>query len=131
MKSSLSTLSSSLSLSSYEVFFTAGTLHWTTGSTILSHNAPGIYDMSDLLCFFSVIAMFDATLFYGDVNSSRFSYSNVIIILINSLCGTFPFLVKSGLVTPQLNRDTESRIEIVKQWILQSNLFEQHDQTID
>ena len=64
-------------------------LHGTTDSSLrsmtLSHNAPGIYDMSDLLCFLSVIAIFDATLFCDDFNSSRFSYSNVIIILINCL----------------------------------------------
>ena len=28
-----------------------------------------------------------------------------------------------------LNLDTESRVEIVRQWIPQSNLFEQHDYT--
>ena len=49
---SLSSSSSSSSSSSKEVFFTAGTSHWTTGSRTLSHDAPGIYDMSDLLCFF-------------------------------------------------------------------------------
>ena len=51
--------------------------------------------MSDLLLFLSVIVIFDATLFCGDFNSSRFLYSNVIITLINflSVCGTFPFLV--------------------------------------
>ena len=45
--------------------------------------------------FFPVIAMFDATLFCGDINSSSFSYSNVIIVLINSLKlrGTFPLLI--------------------------------------
>ena len=38
--------------------------------------------------------LFGATLFCGDFNSSRFSYSNVIIILINYLqvCGTFHLL---------------------------------------
>ena len=34
---------------SNEVFFTAWTWHWTTGSSV--KNAPGIYDMSDLFCF--------------------------------------------------------------------------------
>ena len=53
-----------------------------------------MYDMSDLLCFFSVIAIFDVTLFWVDFNSSRFSYLNVIIILINyvHVCGNFPLL---------------------------------------
>ena len=45
-------LQSSLSSSSHEVFFAAGTSHWTTGSSVksitLSHNAPGTYDLSDL-----------------------------------------------------------------------------------
>ena len=40
---------------SNEVFFTAWTWHWTTGSSVklitLAQNAPGIYDMSDLFCF--------------------------------------------------------------------------------
>ena len=68
---------------------------------------------------FLVIAMFDAILFYGDFNNSRFSNSNVIIIV----CGTFPLLVYTVM------SDTESRMEIVKQYIPQSNLFEQHDHT--
>ena len=48
-------LQSSLSSSS-EVFFTDETSHWPTGSSVKSvtssHNAPGIYDVSDLLRFF-------------------------------------------------------------------------------
>ena len=68
---------------------------------------------------FLVIAMFDAILFYGDFNNSRFSNSNVIIIV----CGTFPLLVYTVM------SDTESRMEIVKQYIRQSNLSEQHDHT--
>ena len=48
-----------------------------------------------LALFFSVFAVFDATLFCDDFNSSRFSCLNVVIILINFLevCGTFPSLV--------------------------------------
>ena len=46
---------SSLSSLSNEAFLTAWILHWTTGSPvksiILSWNSPGIYDMSNLLCF--------------------------------------------------------------------------------
>ena len=89
-KSILSTLikiylQSSLS-SSNEVFFTARTLHWTTGSTVksvtLSHNAHLWYLYDWLALVFSVITIFDATLFCGDFNSSRFWYCNVIIILI-------------------------------------------------
>ena len=51
--------------------------------------------MSELLCFFSVITIPDATLFCGDFNCSRFLYSIVTIILINSLyvCGAYPSLV--------------------------------------
>ena len=56
-------LQSSLSTSTNEVFFTAGTSHSTTGSSIksvtLSQNPPDMYDMSEL--FFPVIANFDAT----------------------------------------------------------------------
>ena len=45
--------------------------------------------------FFLVIAMFDAILFYGDFNNSRFSNSNVIIIV----CGTFPLLVYTVIIS--------------------------------
>ena len=57
-------------------FFTAGTSHWTTGSSgkpaNLSKNSPDIYDISNLV-FFPVIAIFDATLFCDDFDSSDFN----------------------------------------------------------
>ena len=76
---------SKLSPLSNEVFFTAGTLHWINGSSLesiqLSQNAPGIYDMSDVFLFL-VIVIFSVTLFSGDFDSSSFSCSNVIVLLI-------------------------------------------------
>ena len=81
----LSIYPSKLSPLSNEVFFTAGTLHWINGSSLesikLSQNAPGIYDMSDVLLFL-VILIFSVTLFSGDFDSSSFSCSNVIVLLI-------------------------------------------------
>ena len=91
-----------------EVFFTVGTSHWTTGSSVrsitLSHNTAGIYDMSDLLCFFQW---------------SQYLMPIPYKYVVYSLCE----------FTPSLNWDTESRMEIVKQWIPQSDLSEQHEHT--
>ena len=75
---------SSLLPSSNEVCFTAGTSHWTTGSSVksvyVSQNTCSLY-----------ITIIDATLFCGHFNGSRFTYSNA-ILLINTLCvcGTLP-----------------------------------------
>ena len=41
-----------------------------------------MYGMSDLFFFFSVITIFDALLFFGDLNSSSFAKRNVMIFLI-------------------------------------------------
>ena len=80
----LSIYPSKLSPLSNEVFFTAGTLHWINGSSLesikLSQNVPGIY-MSGFFLFL-VIVIFSITLFCGDFDSSSFSCSNVIVLLI-------------------------------------------------
>ena len=92
-------LRSSFSPLSNEALFTNRKSHWTIGSSLksvtLSQEVPGIYDIPDLFSFFSVITIFDVTLFCIDFNNSRFSYSNVIILLINSLslCRIFPSVV--------------------------------------
>ena len=81
-------LESLLSSSSKEAFFTGGTSHWTTGSSVksinLSQNVTVMYDMMTFFSFFALNAIFEANLFYGDFDSNNFSYWNAIILLINS-----------------------------------------------
>ena len=75
-------------------FFATGRSHWSTALSVrsitLSQIVSGIYDICNLLFFFSVIVIFNATLFCGHFNNSSFTYSNV-TLLINCLwvCGTF------------------------------------------
>ena len=48
----------------------------------ISENAPGIYDKKILFSFFSVIAMLNATSCnLWRINSSRFLYFNILIVL--------------------------------------------------
>ena len=116
------------SSSSKEVFFTGDTSHLTTGSSVKSK----LYLKMSLVCmsltcfsFFPLITTFDATLFCGDFYNSSFSYSNVKILLINSLqvCGALTLLVctasKLGYRIAHGNREVKNT----------SHLFEQHDHT--
>ena len=117
------------SSSSKEVFFTGGTSHLTTGSSVKSK----LYLKMSLVCmicltcfsFFPLITTFDATLVCGDFYNSSFSYSNVKILLINFLqvCGALTLLVctvnKLGHRVAYGNREVKNT----------SHLFEQHDHT--
>ena len=91
-------LQSSLLPTSNDVFFTAGTSHWTTGSSMtsvsLSQNASDIYDICGLFLSFSVIAIFHATLSRGRYNGRRFTYSNIIRLITSIwVCGTLTLLI--------------------------------------
>ena len=89
-------------------------------NNFISKFARYIWYLWLVFLFSRMISIFGTTSFCGDFNSCSFSYSSVIILLINSWYFSF---------APSLNLDTESHIGIVKQLIPQSNLFEQHDHT--
>ena len=97
-------LHSSLLLWSNEVFF----YYWLIRKTNLKMPLP---HMICLTCFFVFFqwSQYLMLLFCGDCISSSFSYSNVIILLINSLQVRGQSLC---CFTPSLNWDTESHMEI-------------------
>ena len=83
--------------------------------------------MSHFFFFFPVIAIFDATLFCDDFDSSSFSYSNVTNLLISSLqvFGTFTLLVCT--IMKLGHRITYGNREAVN--TKKKFFFEQHDPT--